>query len=109
MVSSFSSHLSSRPPPPLVFARSDLYTMSDRVDTSTASQIAPSPGNEAYTYAYNYVSHSVVLIHWLSYFVCFLIVGMQRWFKWLKWFMALVVNCFHILKELGKLNVHVVK
>ncbi|PPS16983.1 hypothetical protein GOBAR_AA03594 [Gossypium barbadense] len=34
---------------------------------------------------------------------------MQRWFKWLKWFMALVVNCFHILKELGKLNVHVVK
>ncbi|MBA0786513.1 hypothetical protein Gotri_000126 [Gossypium trilobum] len=34
---------------------------------------------------------------------------MQRWLKWLKWFVALVVNCFHILKELGKLNVHVVK
>ncbi|MFQ6666146.1 hypothetical protein Gotur_032621, partial [Gossypium turneri] len=42
-VSSFSSHLSSRPPPPLVFSGSDPYPVSDRVDTSTASQIAPSP------------------------------------------------------------------
>ncbi|KHG23906.1 RNA-directed RNA polymerase L [Gossypium arboreum] len=33
----------------------------------------------------------------------------RRWFKWLKWFVALVVNCFHILKELDKINVHVVK
>ncbi|TYI00420.1 hypothetical protein ES332_A11G133700v1, partial [Gossypium tomentosum] len=33
---------SSLPPPPLVFAESDPYTVLDRVDTSTASQIAPS-------------------------------------------------------------------